>query len=109
MEMNHVGLTELRQTGDVGASIGDIDLKEVTTGKEQSAIDDKTLPKEMPIDQWRSGQGDNGKRVAQFVTHQHLRLDAVVVERHHQAVGSDGSTSQTVTGINNKYPHKMDD
>ena len=83
MEMDHVGLMKLRQTSDVGTYVGNVYLKEVTTGEEQTAIDDEPLPEEMPIDQGRFGQGDNGKRVAEFVTHQHLRFDTVIVQCFH--------------------------
>ena len=105
MEMDHVGLTKLWQTSDIGTSVGDVDLEEMTTGKEQSTVDDKTFPEKMPIEQWRIGQGNDRERIAEFVAYQHLRLDSMVVESHHQTVGSNGSTSRTVTGIDNEHPH----
>ena len=51
MEVDHVGLTELRQTGDIGASIGDVDLEKMTTGKVQTTEDDEALPEEIPMEQ----------------------------------------------------------
>ena len=93
MEVDDVGLLELRQAGDVRTGIGKVDLKEMTTGEMEPTIDDEAFPEEMPVEQRRFGQGYDSKRVAEFVAHQHLRLDPVVVEGHHQTVGCDGSTT----------------
>ena len=57
--------------------------------------------------QRRLGQRNDGERVAELVTHQHLRLHTIVVERHHQTVGSNGSATRTVTGIDNENLHKL--
>ena len=55
--------------------------------------------------QGRFGQGNDGERVAEFVAHQHLRLDPVIVEGHHQTVSCYGSTTRPITGIHNQNSH----
>ena len=105
VKMNQIRLLELAQFRDVTARIGNVDLEEMFLGKMQSAEDDQPLPEEMPTEHHRFGQSDYRQRVRLLVTYQHLRLDTIVVESHHQTVGCYGSATRPFTGIDNQDPH----
>ena len=51
------------------------------------------------------GQRRHGDVVGFLVAHQHLGLNAAVVERVHESVGSEGGAARPFAGIDNQNSH----
>ena len=51
------------------------------------------------------GQHRHGDVVGFLVAHQHLGLNAAVVERVHESVGGEGGTACPLAGVDNQYSH----
>ena len=66
---------------------------------------DQPFPQEVPAQQRRLWQSDNTEVVAQLVAHQHLGLDAMIIQCVHQAVSRHSSTARLFARINYQYPH----
>ena len=105
VEVDDVGLLELRQSGDVRAGIGDIDGKQVVFLEVVGFPDDDAFPHELPYQAPALLEGHYADLVGLLVAHQHFCLDAVVLEGFHESACGDGCTAYTFGCIDNKYSH----
>ena len=105
MQVDDVRFAELRQAGNVGATVGNGDGKEVLPAETILPPDDKPLPQEVPPQPPRSGQGHGSDMVGLFVAHQHFGLHSVVVQGFGQPIGCHGSTTGTLGCIDNENSH----
>ena len=99
MQMDDISLLKLTELCNVRACVCKVDLKQMLTRKATTEEDDKTLPQEMPVEHRRLGESYDGKHVTLLVAHQHLCLDTIVIQRHHQTIGSNGCTTCPLTRI----------
>jgi len=93
VQVYDVGLLELGQQGDVGASVGYVDGKEVVLLEAVGAPDDGTLPHEFPHQHPVVLQRKDADLVCLLVAHQQSRFNAVVLQSLHQPAGGYGSPS----------------
>ena len=107
VQVDDIGFFELPETGDVCAGVGDIHLEEMLPREMQTAENDKPLPKEMPSQQGRTRQLCHRQTIRLLITHQHLSLDTVVVQRLHQTAGSYSGTTRSLTRVYNQYSHPL--
>ena len=105
VQVNHIGLLKLAQTRDVGSRVGKVYVEEVLAREMQTDEDVEPLLEEMPVATGRLGKADHGQRVALLVANEHASLHAMVVQRHHQTVGSYRSTTRPLTCIYYQYSH----
>ena len=105
VQVDDIGFLELRQTGDIGADVGNVNLEEVLPQEVQAPEHRPALPKEVPLLPQRLRQSYHCDVIALLVAHQHLGLLAVVVQRVLQPVGSQCRPSRHLTRIDNQYPH----
>ena len=104
-EMYDVGLLELAQLRDVAAGVGEVYLKKVVAGEMQVPEHAEPFPEEVPLVLPLVAETDHGDVVRQLVTHQHLRLHAVVVQRILEPVGGNSRPACLLTGIYYQYSH----
>ena len=105
MQVDDVGLAELGCPRDVYATIGDVELEQMTLGEMQVEENDQPLPEEVPIMMPAAFKPDDRQRIGLLVAHQHLRFHTVVVQRLHQAAGSHRSPACPLARIDYKYSH----
>ena len=105
MQVDDIGLLELGQGGDVRPRVGDVHGKQVFPAEAVGHPDDHTLPHELPHQPPTLAEGHDGDLVRFFVTHQHLGLDAMILQRFQQAAGGNGRTSHTFGGIYQQDSH----
>ena len=108
MQVNDVGPLEFVHSSDVSARIGDIDLENAIFFQSVGLPDDAALPQEFGFKFPRLGNICHFGRIGLAVTHEHARLDTVVVQGMQQAVGSNCSPTRSLSSIDNQYPHGED-
>ena len=105
MKMNHVGLLELRQRRNVVARIGYVDIEKPLSLEMQMTEYAPPFPQETPTRQHLSRQADHRNIVRFPVSHQHLGLHAIIIERVFQSVGRHSSTARPFACVHNQYSH----
>ena len=105
LQVDDVGLLELPQSGDVGTGIRHVNLKETFPGEMEMAEQAPAFPEEVQALQPAVGKGYDGRVVAEFLAHQHLRLYAIALQRLHQTVGGNGGTTRFFARIYNQDFH----
>ncbi len=107
MQMDDISLTKLWKTRDIGSAVGNIQFKEMLALQLEMQPYHQTLPQEVPPEAPCLRQCTHGQLLCLLVAHQHFRLDTVIVQGFHQAVGSYSGSARPLTCIDNEYSHTL--
>ena len=107
MQVNDVGLLELRQPCDVGASIGQVYLEQVFAPEMQLTEHHETFPKKIPSFRQFTFEPHNADVLSLFVAHQHFGFNTIIIKRSHQTVGSNSRSPRLFARVYNQYFHKQ--
>ena len=105
--MDDISLKKLWKARNIGSAVGNIQFKEMLALQPQVQPYHQPLPQEVPPEAPSLRQRTYRQLLRILVAHQHFRLDTVVVQGLHQAVGSYSGSPRPFTRIDNQYSHTM--
>jgi len=93
MQVDDVGLLELRQSCDVGAGVGDVDGKEILSREVEAQEDAPTFPRKFHLSFHDRGSSATVMSSVSLSRTSIFGLHAVVVECFAKAIGCHGRTA----------------
>ena len=105
VQVHDVGFLELSRAGDVAAGTANVEVPQVFPPQTEPPPHRQSLAQEVPLSPPAVAPLAHQQVVGRLVSHQHARLHAVVVQRHQQAVGSQGGASRSLARVHYQYSH----